>query len=389
MISQDGFLNLPTFADFDRVVDPDVFHSVPGDWLIGLSDVVNSTTAIAAGGYKAVNLAGAAAISAVMNAIDDEAIAFVFGGDGANFLVAPDNAETARAAMAATATFVKEELSLDLRVAMVPLSAVRAAGHDVLVARYAPTEHVNYAMFSGGGIEWAEGEMKAGRFQIEPAAKGTRPNLQGLSCRWTPIESQRGTILSLIARRMDGAPGEAFARVVRRILYLIDQTDARHGHPVPSVGPTFRFPTAGLELEARASRGDRTLAQRKWVLWLHTLLALVLFRTGWNFREFHPNHYLQQTALNTDFRKFDDGLRMTVDCDATTADNIVALLDDASTAGVVRYGVHRQSAALMTCIVPSVFQDDHMHFLDGADGGYAEAARHLRLSSGIGAKAPP
>ena len=28
----------------------------------------------------------------------------------------------------------------------------------------------------------------------------------------------------------------------------------------------------------------------------------------------------------------------------------------------------------MTCIVPSPFADDHVHFLDGAGGGYALAA---------------
>jgi hypothetical protein len=31
----------------------------------------------------------------------------------------------------------------------------------------------------------------------------------------------------------------------------------------------------------------------------------------------------------------------------------------------------------MTCIVPSIETDDHLHFLDGADGGYALAARMM------------
>jgi hypothetical protein len=32
----------------------------------------------------------------------------------------------------------------------------------------------------------------------------------------------------------------------------------------------------------------------------------------------------------------------------------------------------------MTCIVPSPFTDDHVHFLDGAGGGYALAAKSLK-----------
>ena len=32
----------------------------------------------------------------------------------------------------------------------------------------------------------------------------------------------------------------------------------------------------------------------------------------------------------------------------------------------------------MTCIVPSPMTRDHMHFVDGAAGGYAEAASRLK-----------
>jgi hypothetical protein len=44
--------------------------------------------------------------------------------------------------------------------------------------------------------------------------------------------------------------------------------------------------------------------------------------------------------------------------------------------GVARYGLHRQSDALMTCFTPTVF-GHHFHFIDGAAGGYAMAAKGL------------
>jgi hypothetical protein len=69
---------------------------------------------------------------------------------------------------------------------------------------------------------------------------------------------------------------------------------------------------------------------------------------------------------------------MTVDCSPDAAARLRAILDEAAAAGVVRYGLHMQDAALMTCVVPSVLTSDHMHFVDGADGGYASAARQLR-----------
>jgi len=44
----------------------------------------------------------------------------------------------------------------------------------------------------------------------------------------------------------------------------------------------------------------------------------------------------------------------------------------------VRYGLHSQDAAMMTCFAPSVMRSDHVHFIDGARGGYASAATALK-----------
>ena len=45
-------------------------------------------------------------------------------------------------------------------------------------------------MFTGGGLAWAETQMKAGAFAVAPAPAGTRPDLTGLSCRFAEIESE-------------------------------------------------------------------------------------------------------------------------------------------------------------------------------------------------------
>jgi hypothetical protein len=71
-------------------------------------------------------------------------------------------------------------------------------------------------------------------------------------------------------------------------------------------------------------------------------------------------------------------LRMTLDCTPALADRIEALLSKAEADGVARAGTHRQTSALMTCYVPSPTRGDHIHFVDGAMGGYAAAARALK-----------
>src|SRR5271155_5312080 len=175
---------IPVFRGFARLMDPSLYVPLPSDWSIGVADIVESTKAIAQARYKAVNMAGAAVIAAVTNALEGREFPFVFGGDGASFAVSPDDRGRARDALAATASWVKDDLDLPMRVALVPVAAIRAQGLDVRVARFGPSANLSYAMFSGGGLGWAETAMKRGEFAVEVVPSGTQPDLSGLSCRF-------------------------------------------------------------------------------------------------------------------------------------------------------------------------------------------------------------
>src|SRR5689334_10477423 len=124
---------IPVFDRFTELLNPQFYQPLPGDWYLGLADVVQSTKAIRANRYKAVNMAGAAVIAAVTNALPGQDFPFVFGGDGASFAVSPADYERARDALAATAAWVRDDLDLVMRVAMVPVAAVRAQGFDLRV----------------------------------------------------------------------------------------------------------------------------------------------------------------------------------------------------------------------------------------------------------------
>jgi hypothetical protein len=174
--------------------EPTLYKPLPDGWTLGLADIVGSTGVIAAGGYKSVNLAGASVITAVANAVGTPEFPFVFGGDGACFAVPPDWAARAREALAATIVYVHDELALSLRAAMVPVSTVRAQGLDVRIARFAPSPNVTYAMFSGGGLAWAEKEMKRGAFAVESAPAGARPDLSNLSCGFEKMPPVNGGV---------------------------------------------------------------------------------------------------------------------------------------------------------------------------------------------------
>jgi len=377
--SETFYGSIPVFRGFGRLMDPKLYSPLPDHWSIGVADIVESTRAIAEARYKAVNMAGAAVISAVTNALDGREFPFVFGGDGASFAVSPDDLDRAREALAATAAWVRDDLNLAMRVALVPVAAVRAQGLDVRVARFGPSPNLSYAMFSGGGLGWADTAMKRGEFAIEVAPSGTQPDLTGLSCRFEEIPAARGLILSVLVVPAGNADAGAFRKVIEDVIALVERSpDA--GRPVPPDGPPLRWPPAGVDFEARARRGGSLLRRRAGVL-AHTLFAYLIMRYGIKVGGFVPKIYVRQVVENSDFRKYDDGLRMILDCSPELERALTQRLAQAASAGIVRYGMHRQDAAMMTCFTPSALRSDHVHFIDGARGGYASAATALKATA--------
>ena len=87
MNDADFYASLPTFDAFAAVVDPSRYRPLPPSWWVGVADVVGPALALAQGPHRAVNPAGASAISAVANALGHRRFPFVFGGDGASFAV--------------------------------------------------------------------------------------------------------------------------------------------------------------------------------------------------------------------------------------------------------------------------------------------------------------
>lgn len=381
-MSKQWIKNVPVLEQFSQVADPSRYIPLPEDWHIGVSDVVNSSSAIEAGRYKAVNVAGAATISAVANALDGGLSLFVFGGDGARFAVSPIQASTAADALSRVARWSDRDLDLHLRVGLASVADIRAAGFDVRVAFWHASDHVRYAMFTGGGLEWADAQLKRQAIGLPPAVADKEPDLTGLSCQWGSIMARQGKIMSLIVRPAPGATAASFAEIISRTISVLE--DAPHLNPVPLDGPEVHWPSSTIALQSRIDNRTHPTWWRGVCVVAATALAWLVFKLNLRIGGFDANRYRREIAVNTDFRKFDDGLMMTVDCSPETAASVRAILGEAATEGVVIYGLHLQDEALMTCVVPSVRTSNHMHFVDGAEGGYTLAAQQLKEHEQVG-----
>ncbi len=372
--NQDFYASIPIFDDFADAVKSQNYRALPDDWIVGFSDVVGSTQAVVEGRYKTVNMIGAGVIAAVTNALGRRAFPFVFGGDGASFAVAPADGGAAKDALRAMATFAGEEFQMNLRVAAISVGEIRAAGRDVRVARYGASKHCAYAMFSGGGLSWFEGAAKRGDYALARAEAGARPDLSGLSCRWGLAPARNGIILSLIVTPRGDDP--RFAALVEEVARAaLGAKDGGRPVSVDALQPENPARAIGLESAAlRASGVARTRARLQSIFRYGLGYAFQTFNLS--TKSFHMSEYLEDIVGNSDFRKFDDGLRMTLDCTPEFADAVEARL--AAAGDYANHGAFRQNNALLTCFVPSLSDRGHVHFVDGAGGGYTMAAKTMK-----------
>ena len=373
-MADDFYETIPVLDNFADAVRGENYSPLPDDWVVGFADVVGSTKAVADGRYKAVNMVGAGAIAAVANALDRRPFPFVFGGDGASFAVSSSDAAPAAKALQAMAAFAREEFHFELRVAMAPVAEIRAAGYDVRVARFAAAPPCVYAMFAGGGLTWFDAAAKRGAYALPLGDPGARPDLSGLSCRWGVASAKHGLVLSLIVapRGNDARFAPLINEIVKSSLAV-----ASSERPVTLMSLRPGNPGRAIALETRVKKAAG-LSQAKARIAAIRGYCVAIFLHSFKLKvgRFDAATYASELVANADFRKFDDGLRMTLDCSPEFADALEARL--AAADAFVHWGVFRQGAAQVTCFVPSATQRGHVHFVDGAGGGYTMAAKAMK-----------
>ncbi len=78
-----------------------------------------------------------------------------------------------------------------------------------------------------------------------------------------------------------------------------------------------------------------------------------------------------------DFARAGENLALVFDCPEENIEVVRAYLDERCKNGDLKFGMHVSDHAVMTCLVVST-DDEHVHFVDGGDGGYTRAATALK-----------
>ncbi len=352
------------------------FYEVcPEDWFIVITDLKGSTAAINSGKYKEVNVIGVSCIVACKNVFKHTDFPYVFGGDGATMLVPPEFIERVKVALSHTQLVAKKQFGFDLRIGVVSVKELYAKNKQLLVSKLSLKDTSHIALIKGGALTLAEKMIKESSQFLLPESPTATGSFEGLECRWNPVKKSKDTIMTLIVQVQDHVdnPLEVYGGILNYIYEVAPETN-----PVGLNNLNWDWPPRHLvtELKLKFLNPVRFVYERIKI----TLLTLVFAQMISKQRKDKNSsifRYLQQMSYHTDHIKFDDTLRMILDLKTDQKIKIENYLLNLLQQGKIFYGTHFSDETLMTCYVQSL-KDNHIHFVDGSNGGYTLAAKMMK-----------
>lgn len=350
------------------------FSSVPESWHVIITDIKNSTDAVTDGKHDVVNYLATGSIVTVLNVVHDlnVDIPFFFGGDGATFLVPGSVLGVVMEALCNYKANALLSAGLELRVGTVPVKTIVAGGRRMEIARYRSSDAFIIPIVIGDGLSHAEKLVKdPGYKYVFHGTTGAMPDLSGMQCRWDqipPPQKHEEVVTLLISSRDPERQLESFKRI-------IDHIDRVYG------SPSERQPISVAKLRLKTTFKCVRLESKVFVKHARLLnyissLADKIF-TMFYFQTPNGKRYLESLVDLSDTFVIDGRINTVISGTKRQRQRLEELLTKLEANGLIWYGLHISHASVMSCYVRNL-EKGHIHFVDGADGGYTNAARCMK-----------
>ncbi len=306
------------------------------------------------------------------------------GGDGATLLIPPILVERAKMALLATQKMSIRAFKLNLRIGIIPVSDIPSP-IELKIAKLRISNNYDQAILRGGGVTYATGLLKDPRTMHKYQIVGDRAILaedfSGLECRWEDIISRHGETLSLIIMATESSESKndlVYREVIAQIQQFYGGDHAMQ--PVTPRGLHLTLAAQKLNHEVKVFKSNQSAWQKWLYLWqirLNNLVGMFLMAIKHRDSTLDWSKFKDMVTESTDYQKFDDTLRMVIVGSSQQRSQLQDYLEQKYKSGSLVYGIHVSNRALMTCLVFE--RNGHqVHFVDGADGGYATAAKELK-----------
>lgn len=382
--SSDHFYEeLPVIDDFSGASDFDNYHDLPRDWHVVATDIVNSTTAIQNDNYKSVNILGASPIAAMLNLTDKNAIPFVFGGDGSLLCIPPSLLKEAKEILASCRNIGTNAYNLELRAAIIPVSFLNEKNKQLKVARFRASEHFTQALFIGEGVAYSDYVLKSGdfaRFHITESKTSSLADFRGLECRWKEVTHSDKEVITLLVYTNPGwnKSEDTYTEVIEKLRELFGFDFGTN--PIDPAALSMHFSVSELAGETKLRTFGMGFFERlAYILKteIEILAGKIFMKLGYKSSKTDWNRYKSDLALNSDYRKFDDMLRIVITGTTGKRKELEKYLRQRHEKSELAFGLHVTDAAMVTCMVFQ-YHRDHIHFVDGSKGGYVMASKQLK-----------
>jgi hypothetical protein len=383
--SDDFYADLHGFISFSDFTLLENYSALPKEWYIVVADIENSTDAIQKGRYKEVNAISTALVTVMLNATKPLMVPYVFGGDGATFCLPPSIKATIESALIAVKELARDAFDIVLRVGMVPMKHIKSEGYDVFIGKYQPSKHFQQAMFQGNGLDYAESLVKNPElrylYHLDESKIRSKGDFTGFECRWNEIPSVYDETVAMIVQVTEDELEErrgTYEKVFQKIIEIYG--NEQNHHPLREEGLNLTLSLTKLSSEARirtAFEGVYTRIKYLAKLFILSYVGKYLMRRNITTEHVAWGTYKQRLIANTDYRKFDEVLRMVISGTRSQREELHRYLHRLYVEKKIIFGLHASPSALITCMVFD-YDQEHIHFLDGSNGGYAMAAKAMK-----------
>lgn len=358
----------------ELLMEDHLFYKVPENWHVVITDIKSSTEAVDTGMHTNVNLVATGSMVAVLNISHKAGITVpsFFGGDGATFIIPPTLLTETIHALETHRDNSKKSFNLSLRVGHLPVSEIYKNGHRLTISKLRTSKIFIIPILLGDGLSFAEKVVKGPDYRSTiPPDNNHDLDLSGMQCRWDMVDAPQagGEVISLLVISRDASnQATVFKRVIDKIDEIYGTPEKRK--PITVSGLRIKRKLQQLALEMRTKLGRFApfyLAKA----WMTSLLAPIFFKTK------QGKNYLNELVAMSDTLIIDGKINTVISGTAAQREKLVTALDQMEKDGEIYYGLYISKASVLSCYVRN-FHENHIHFVDGADGGYTNAAGVLK-----------